>query len=491
MPLTRRDFLKTSSLAAAWLALAACSPQLATADPATPVFTTTPPPSDRILHVLRRFTYGPTPEMLAKARRLGLEAYLEEQLHPETIPDDEVETLLKRFTTLNMTVAERVQLELRGKPVQELIAATVLRQWRSQRQIYEKLVEFWGNHFSIYIGKNLCRILKTDDDQQAIRPNALGRFGDLLRASAHSPAMLVYLDNAESRAGAPNENYARELLELHTLGVDGGYTQADVLETARIFTGWTVIGPRNKKKSPGEFLFNPNFHEPGTKTVLGQTFDENGEAEGNVLLDVLARHPNTARFISAKFTRHFGADSPDAALVSRLTDVFATSDGDTRALIRALVNTDEFYTTLKVKRPLEFFVSALRVTDAATAKRTQKLTDHLRMLGQTPFTWPTPDGFPDTAVHWMTTSGLLERWNFANALVSNQIDDVTVDLRSLAQDATSPADLVDVLSIRFLGEPLPANARDLLVDFASTGDLADNLAPVAGLILGSPFFQMR
>jgi uncharacterized protein (DUF1800 family) len=183
-----------------------------------------------IIHTLKRITFGPTPEMIEKAKSMGIDEFIEEQLFPDSIPNEKTENILGQFSTLDMTSDERFKLEKRGVLVQELIAATLTRQWHSERQLFEMMVDFWGNHFSIFIGKNFCRVLKTDDDQKVIRPHALGKFHDLLHASAHSPAMLVYLDQAESRGESPNENYARELLELHTVDVEAGYSHHDVAD---------------------------------------------------------------------------------------------------------------------------------------------------------------------------------------------------------------------------------------------------------------------
>ncbi len=500
MTISRRDFIKTSGLLAAFTALAACSPTKQLTDgnasgtvatPVNPNHLTTD--DSLIVHTLRRFTYGATPDMLVKAKQMGLEAYMEEQLNPASIPDAATDAMLQQFSTLTMTPAERLQLDAQRQPVQELITATILRQWHSQRQVYEMLVEFWSNHFNIFIGKSLCRVLKTDDDLKAIRPNALGKFGDLLNASAHSPAMLIYLDNAESRAEAPNENYARELMELHTISVNGGYTQNDVEQAARVLTGWSITGPNSILTDPGQFIFRPVFHAKGDKQVLGLTIPAGGEEEGTKLLDMLAHHPNAAKFISLKLARHFITDSPEAATVASLAQVFTQTDGDTKAIIRAIIQSESFKNSVgqKMKRPLEFFLSALRLTNATFTKRSQRLQEHLRLLGQIPFMCQLTNGFPDVAGYWATTSGLLERWNFGMSLFNGQIDGVKVDLKTLTKDAASAQDVVDVLSIRFLGTLLPDDARSILVDFAAAGDLGTRLAEVAGLLLGSPHFQVR
>jgi uncharacterized protein (DUF1800 family) len=503
--LSRRHFLKLSGLFATWAALSACKPRTAQSptQPAganSPTAQQLPTPAAAgdalLLHTLRRLTFGPTPEIIAHARAIGLEAWLEEQLNPGSPDDPAVDDMLARFSTLTMSVAERAELEQRALPVQELTAATLLRQRHSRRQVYEMLVDFWTNHFNIFIGKSQCRILKTDDDLQVIRPNALGKFKDLLWASAHSPAMLVYLDQFESTNEIPNENYARELMELHTISVEAGYSHHDVEEVARALTGWSVSGRRDQRNGlePGQYFYRARIHDDGEKHVMDLRLPAGGgERDGETILDYLAHHDWTARFISAKLARRFVADDPPPSLVEALAAAFAETEGDIREMMRVLIHSAEFQTSAggKLKRPLEFFISALRVTGAQLSDKPRPVVEHLRLLGQVPFNWSPPDGYPDYAGWWLTTSGLLNRWNFAMQLTANELRGATVDLETLTADSGSPADVVDALSLRFTGETLPDDARDILVDFASTGDLEKNIAPVAGLILASPHFQIR
>ena len=516
MSISRRDFLKASGLVAAWTALAACTPNTPTAQSTphhveAPTNTTLPQPvldptqtalplpipvpdgEKLLLHTLRRMTFGPTPEMFDQARRLGLDAFIEEQLSPDSIADPEIDSLLQPYSTLTMSVGERLQLNENNISARELIEATILRQWYSRRQVFEMLVDFWGNHFNIYIGKFLCKVLKTDDDLYVIRPNALGKFRDLLYASAKSPAMLIYLDQAESLGESPNENYARELMELHTVGVESGYSHHDVAELARVLTGWTVSGPGNSRIGPGVFYFDPEIHDYGEKHVMDLMISPSGQSEGELILDMLASHPSTAHFISRKLARRFVSDSPDPALVDALAQVFMQADGDTRQLLRTILNSEQFKTSIgqKFKKPLDFFISTLRLTGTTLTGNSRKLQEQLRLLGQVPFSWLMPDGYPDSTEYWATTSGLLDRWNFGFLLVSNMIKGAEVDLDALTKDASSREDVVDVLSLRFLGERLPDDARSILVDFASSADLNNVIPSVAGLILGSPHFQVR
>ena len=500
MTLNRRDFIKASGAFAAWAALAACTPLKTDQATPTPIPTSTPqpqPPADdplTIILTLNRTSLGATPEMYDRVRAIGLNAFLDEQMHPETITDTAADGLLTGFPTLSMSPGERLQYQKSPQPIQELTAATLLKQWQSRRQLHEVMVDFWSNHFNIYIYKSSCRVLKTDDDLNVIRPNTFSKFGDILSASAHSPAMLFYLDNADSRKQAPNENYARELMELHTLSVNGGYSQADVFDVARALTGWGIAKPDSTLTPPGTFQYDQRVHDDGQKTILGTVFPAGGgEQDGVKLLDQLAHHPMTARFISAKLARRFVSDIPDASLVDSLARVFTQSDGDTRAVLKAIFSSEAFKNSAgqKMKRPMEFMVSALRLTGASLNGSALPFEDYLGALGQAPFTWQTPDGFPDQADFWRTTSGLLERWNFGILLTSGQVDGAQVDVRALTRDAGSAQDVVDVLSKRFLGALLPQDARSILVDFASGGNLDKNLPAIAGLILGSPHFQVR
>ncbi|MBT3323334.1 MAG: DUF1800 family protein [Anaerolineae bacterium] len=503
--LSRRDFLKSSGFFAAAMALSACQPSadisndiaegsLPELAPAPDLASVPPTNEALLLHTLKRISFSVTPTMLARAREIGLDAYIEEQLFPEKDVNSEIETYIKKtFKTLNMTPTARFELERFGQPIQEMIGATLVRQWRSSSQFYEVMVDFWSNHFNIFLPKNLCRVLKADDDRDVIRANAFGKFYDLLSASAHSPAMLVYLDQASSNKGAPNENYARELLELHTVGVNGGYNHEDISELARALTGWSVTNFRDKRREAGQFVFRAQVHDDGQKQVLGTVVPAGGgQKDGERIIEMLSQHPQTAEFISTKLARRFVVDNPPTSLISKLSQVFSESEGDTREMMRVLLKSDEFKASLgqKFKRPIEFFISAMRVTDAKIKRTPRALTNHLRQMGQTPFFWSPPTGYPDYADWWTTTSGILNRWNFALALTKGEVQGVEVDLQAFVEDAASAQDVVDLLSIRFLGEKLPDNARDILIDYAGT-DIEKTLPEIAGLILGSPHFQVR
>ena len=363
--INRRQFLSLTGVSAALASLAACrilSPELVEdliptpeenpfAAQATPLPTlaipdvedqTAPEGEWLIVQTLRRITYGPTGEDVSQAHQIGLANFIAEQLHPETIEEDpRVAQHLEPLETLDAEPAELFDLEPRNTPAIELATAAGYRATYSRRQLYEIMVDFWTNHFNIFIGAPPEIFLKSKDDREVIRPHALGKFPDLLRASAMSPAMLTYLDNAFSKQENPNENYARELLELHTLGVDGGYTQKDVEETARVFTGWTVTSFRDSDR-PGYFVFRPFWHDTHEKTVLGHHFHANvGQEEGEQLLEILAMYPSTARQICQKLCRRFVADDPPQALVERAAETYLASGGDIREVLTTIL-TSEF-----------------------------------------------------------------------------------------------------------------------------------------------------
>ena len=332
--------------------------------------------------------------------------------------------------------------------VGDVQSAKLARAVVSERQLNEVMVDFWENHFSVYSGKGQTRLFLASYDRDVIRPYALGKFRDLLGAVAKSPAMLFFLDNWQSaadsthptlaaargrqrpfglarrpaqprRARGLNENYARELMELHTLGVDGGYSQKDVIEVARALTGWTM-NPRD-----GAFVFRPEMHDAGTKVVLGHTLPAGrGIEDGEDVLDIVARHPSTARFITTKLVRHFVSDSAPPALVRRCSAVFTKTDGDIRETMRCIVTSPEFFSRAayraKVKTPFEVVASALRAMNAQpdTTPRTAQL---VARLGQPIFGRQTPDGWPDRGDAWMNTGAILNRINFGLAVAAGRV----------------------------------------------------------------------
>jgi uncharacterized protein (DUF1800 family) len=398
----------------------------------------------------------------------------------------------------------------------ELLQGKLLRATYSERQLQEVMTDFWFNHFNVFLGKGADRYLVTAYERDVIRPRALGKFSDLLLATARSPAMLWYLDNWQSvgpnsqaatrvkNNGKPsqglNENYAREVMELHTLGVNGGYTQKDVTELARVLTGWTLEEPRQG----GGFVFREPRHEPGDKTVLGRVFHEDGRREGEAALEMLAHEPATARFISTKLAQRFVSDTPPPALVDAMARAFLESDGDIKAVLRAMLGAPEFWDVkqyrAKVKTPLEFTVSALRATDAELT-RTQSVSDALNRMGMPLYGAQPPTGYSMHAESWVNSGALLNRMNFALRLGMGKLAGVKMDAAKLAGNGTQADEVQRTLEQALLAGVVSAQTHETIAKRLSdplvTGRKLDdppkpvNQGAVTGLILGSPEFQRR
>lgn len=440
--------------------------------------------------ILGRLCYGPLPGELEHAQQIGLNAYLAEQLNPASISDDEVGKKLRSIRTLTLAPSELLLIKDVALPARELIVATLTHMVNSKRQLYERMVEFWSDHFNIFISKDLDLALKTVDDREVIRAHALGKFHDLLSASAHSPAMLYYLDNFMSNKDGPNENYAREVMELHTLGVDGGYTHMDVEEVARVFSGWSFVNQRGHR-ADGTFIFRPEMHDSRKKYILGSEFPAGqGIAEGERLLEMLAYHPSTARFVSRKLARRFVSDNPPDGLIDRMTDTFLQTEGSIREVLSAMLLSDEFIASLgtKLKRPIEFVVSAIRQTQAKV-NFNSTLYGFLEAVGQPPFGWDGPSGFPDTAQAWMGTSSWIARWNFALALSFGAIEGSSVNWKTLVESANSPEEVLENLNRKLLLAPMPEHAHIMILDHLRGLDVDLALPSAGAMILASPYFQ--
>jgi uncharacterized protein (DUF1800 family) len=499
--MTRRDCLRQGGLAAAALPAAGCVPL-------TRRLSQPEPPerwaeSDRdsrngepaveaaLRRVVKRTSFGARPGDVKRIREIGIDAYLEEQLHPERLEESPaVAWRLWHLDTLQVDTDFR--FEFPKEQVQaELQQAAVIRAVYSQHQLQEVMVDFWSDHFNVSQLKGDSAFFKTADDDAVIRRHALGKFRDLLAASAKSPAMLHYLDNVRNTRSALNENYGRELMELHTLGVHGGYTQRDVQEVARCFTGWSIQDERTWWH--GEFVYRPEQHDDGARRVLGIDLRAGlGQKHGERVLEILANHPSTARFIAHKLCRRFVADegSIPGALVERLTQTFQRTDGDIRQVLGVLFRSDEFRygTSRKLKRPFDFVVSALRAVNADTDGR--GILSHLRRMGQAPFQWAMPNGYPDRTEAWLPS--LLGRWNFATSLASGQISGTTVDLEELvrATGAHRPHEQASALQTAILGQVEPRLNACLTTNFLNAPH-SDGLAQAAALLLASPEFQWR
>ncbi len=467
---------------------------------------------------------GMLPADLAEAREMRTDPPKNNQ--PQTPPagnpleDPKYRELVEKYYRENgLQRPQRIMAELQ--------ASRILRAVYSERQLQEVMVDFWTNHFNIFAGKGADRWLLPAYDRDTIRPFAMSKFSTLWEATAKSPAMLFYLDNFQSvspDAGRPNalrpqrqrrginENYARELMELHTLGVDGGYTQKDVQEVARCFTGWTIFQPRGgaaavttvvrqrgdmenplrgegARRNAGTFFFNARVHDDGEKTVLGRKIPAGGGMkDGLMVLDILAHHPSTAKFIASKLVRYFVADDPPPALVDRVAATFTKTDGDIRETLKTIFFSNEFNSTeayrAKIKRPFELVISAIRTLGADTngGPGTHRWIER---MGEPLYGFQTPNGYSDAAESWVNTGGLLERMNFGLALASNRIQGTSVNLSKLSTDQSKVMD--DYLKILLAGEISAATKEAMLKQL----DKSDPVTKVVGLILGTPEFQRQ
>ncbi|MBK7317367.1 DUF1800 domain-containing protein [Candidatus Villigracilis affinis] len=493
MTLSRRDFLKLASLVSASAALSSCAPVYRRIAGDLPTLPWAALGAGDFL-ALNRLTFGPRVEERARFSEIGLQNYIEEQLDFESINDFDCDLQLMPFKTIRMDAneIEGVSNQLfdgydRERAPQELRQATLLRQMYSKRQLYEVMTEFWSDHFNIFMDKEKEFFLKSVDDREVIRKHALGNFRDLVWASAHSPAMLVYLDNQANEQSHPNENYARELMELHTLGVDGGYSQQDVMELARCLTGWKV----KEHFWLGEFTFDKNLHDTGTKNVLGLSIQPSGVEEAEQVIEMLVKHPSTARFISTKLARRFLADDPPQEIIEKAAQTFLATKGDIKSVLRVILLDGLPLAQPKYKRPVNFVLSAMRMlnveTDAAA------LHDYLVRMGQVAFNWPTPDGYPDRSEPWQ--GNLMPRWQFAFALIRNEINDTKHNLQSLLDVASNGIlqDDVDSITSLLLGTPLERVTRDGLIDTvrAAGSTEEETLQVITASIIASPAFQWR
>jgi uncharacterized protein (DUF1800 family) len=438
--MTHRTPSAILAAAAFALALPLSLPQLARAAPLAP--------EQQAVHVLNRLAFGPRPGDVERVQRMGVRQYIDEQLHPETIPMppplaarlDSLETVrrsageaLGDFLELRKEVRneeegakQRRRIE-QGRVAREEAEARLVRAIESPRQLEEVMVDFWFNHFNVFAGKGIDRALVASYERDAIRPYALGSFRALLGATAKHPAMLFYLDNvvssapgqnAKGKAQGLNENYARELMELHTLGVDGGYTQRDVTELARMLTGWT-FEPRRLVRTGETFRFDAARHDRGAKTWLGHEVGPTGQGEGEYALDVLATHPATARHLSFQLAQYFVSDVPPPALVERMARTWLASGGDIRAVLTTLFSSSEFMDSAalgaKFKTPYQFVVSAARAS-AAPLVNVGPLVNTMTQLGMPLYGCQTPDGYKNTQDAWLNPNALTRRIAFATAL---------------------------------------------------------------------------
>ena len=537
---------------------------------------------EQVNHVLSRLTFGPRPGDAEAVRAMGVDRWINLQLHPERIDDSKSDAYFRTLESYN-TSAQELQrkypppnqllqrLQAKGGAKLSSADSAELRQANagprmvlteaqggridralvSERQLQEVMTDFWLNHFSVYIQKGPPeRYQLAHYESRVIRPNALGKFRVLLEAVAKSPAMLFYLDNWESQAdsnrprltalpgagggglgrnyrgglltpqqqqqlarrrGGLNENYGRELLELHTLGVDGGYTQQDVINVARTFTGWTFPRPQ---QGGGEFGFNPQMHDAGPKIVLGHKLAAGrGIEDGEDVLDIVSRHPSTARYIAFKLARRFVSDTPPAALVERAARTFQRTDGDIREVVRTIVTSPEFFSHAsyrsKVKSPFEVVMSTLRAF-GAPPDGTPRTAMAVAALGEPIYGHQAPNGWPETGDQWLNTGAILGRINFGVAVAAGRIPGVSpTNWKGAESLRDAPIERqVDAVVDALLGGGVSPDTRTILITgqnpFLASAAALDSttamarpaqplkgLALIVGLAIGSPEFQRR
>ncbi len=491
---SRRGLMLAGASAAMWAAFARRTQAQQTRLPAGSHARLAPQPAGDLRFLVDRATHGWTPEVWARAQELGYAGWLEEQLDHTAIDDSALNALLAGLPTLTMTSKQIYDTYVvpgqTGVPVAELETAVFLRAVHSKRQLFERMVEFWTDHFNLDHADNQIQWLKTADDRDVVRAHALGNFQNLLLASAQSGAMLFYLDNYRNFASAPNENYSRELMELHTLGV-GNYTEADVIELARCLTGWQYWN--QSQPNHGDFRFNAGQHDNGSKTVLGQLIPANGGInDGLVMLAFLALHPATAQFLARKLCRFFLTYDPPQALVDAVANAYISSGADIKSTLRAVFAPANVAliapgAQVKVKRPFTLVTSMVRACNP-TITQANRYAAELALMGHQPMRWSPPDGYPDTAAHWGTA--VLPRWNFVSRLANSSITGTTVNVAVLFGDATKSALAARADQILTGGRLDPADVAAVQAYANAATTLNDTLRrDVLTLAASSPSFQ--
>ncbi len=478
--------------------------------------------TDSARHLLDRFSWGPTSASIAEVVRLGPLPWFERQLTlaatPAPLPTRlhhsarewwdlyqiQQQTQVARQQAPGMVRDPAMTNPLLPQLIEQYRALTLQRAVSHEAQVVEVLADFWGNHFNVFLRKGAVRGVLVPYVETSLRPHLLGSFEELLLATARSPAMLLYLDNAQSvaapaargaRAGAMpnrglNENYARELLELHTLGVDGGYSQEDVINVARILTGWGI------DRATGAFRFAPGQHDRDRKQVLGVTFPAGGgEEEGVRLLRMLASHPATMHHVSRRLCARFVADQPTDGCIDDAVAAWQAHDGDLRAVLRAIVRSPDFWAAAavqsKIRTPLGFVTAAIRAVGGVTDS-TPRAARQVTLLGQPLFEHLAPDGYPETQDDWVNSGALLARMNFAVALAADRIPGIRVSLDAVAPRGLSPQALVARLDTLLLGTRMTDHTRDVILREMALRLLPQEARTLAvGLVLGSPEFQRR
>jgi len=421
--ISRRDLTGAGVTVGAAGALVGCAPLAARLRKRAPetAFALPDAPTQTAVRVFGRAGFGHRPGDLSAYAQDGHEATLDRLFRADAEEDAALQAQVLRLDVFRVDAVEMEDIP-RAEVLRQLRQAAILRAVYGANPLFERMCDFWSDHFNIYGQKEADAWRKGRDQEVVIRKHALGNFHEMLYASAKSPAMLGYLDNELNRKGAPNENYARELMELHTMGVDGGYTQHDIQEVARCFTGWTT---ENRFLRPrGAYRFDPERHDEGDKYVLGQWVKNGGEKEGEQVLEMVAKHPATARHLARKLCVYF-LGHRNAKLEAETAAAYAASAGDIKKTIRPLLYSKELVEGPPIlKRPLDLLASSLRALDGSTDGWTN-IQDHLSKMGQEPYEWPMPDGFPMKTVAW--SGSMLPRWQFAFALAGGAIGGTSLE----------------------------------------------------------------
>jgi uncharacterized protein (DUF1800 family) len=455
-------------------------------------------------YLLSRAAYGPRPGEVAQVLRQGLDRYIDEQLEPG--PDPELDTRLRALGTLGWSMGEalsRFNTDGFARFNDEFLAAKLLRAVYARNQLQEVLTDFWFNHFNVFLNDGFGRVFTPFYEKEAIRPHVLGRFRDMLGATAAHPAMLYYLDNYLSTAprtdprtgrevGGLNENYGREVMELHTVGVDSGYEHIDVVFSSMCFTGWTI------DFRTGSFVYRDQNHDKRVKSVFGLNLPAGGgKDDGDRLLDYLAAHPATARFVARRLLQRFVADDPPPALVERVGQVFERTDGDLRAVMKAILGSPEFWAQAfgagKPRKPLEYVVAALRAVDAQVINTRGPLAA-LNGMGEPLYLCLPPTGYSNRGADWINPSTHLTRMNFGLDLAAGAVAGVAVDARAVVRraggDPDDPGSAARALAKDLFGNGLSRATVDAAARLARTGTPVVS-ARVLGLVLAGPEMQVR
>jgi hypothetical protein len=444
------------------------------------------------LNLLRRITNGITLDEINTVYAFGYNGYLEQQLNPAQIDDWSCDSRLVGYTTLGLPTPQLYALDS-GLVQTQLIEATILRAIYSKRQLLERMVEFWTDHFNTDI--NTVGILKTADVRDVLRANALETFPQMLVAQAKSPAMINRLNNQQNSRTAPNQNYAREVMELHTMGVTGGYTQQDIVEVARCFTGWRYI-TSSTDPNRGTFTFNTSssVRDTGTKIVLGNTIPgvagSAGINDGLTVLRILGEHPSTHRFLATKLLRWFISYDPTEAQITEIAEVIRQTGGDIRSVLRRVLSYGYItWTTPLYKRPFHYIISGLRAMNAHMTRYDSLRYTWLSGMGQIPFNWNPPNGYPHSFDFWGTL--VLPRWNFAFSLgVPGNVGGATIDMTALLAGANTAQTVANRLDALLMGGKMRAADKAALVTYLSPNPpTTTRIRDAFGLALASPGFQ--